>query len=1006
MPPADADPFAEFTEYDLKYLVAHLAENGRASDVHWLLTRDRDAPASSSAEGLRSHANGWFMAREQRGDTEGYLDDVARAWRLAEHESHFSIEAGQPAADLALEVRYALVTTSLGSLARRIPPALLRALVDAGTWRLPQALRYARQMPQAPLQAEALTLLARDQPERQRSDILQQALETTLTISLRPDWRVRALGQIAAQAPDTLAERVLAEGIETILAMGHLELDENTAALLTAVPANAWDTVAEAMVGLPFALSGPIRPGVDATGGRPQPWTFGTSSFARIVPTLPDLLVDRVAETAGACDEAVTRAILLASCLPRRPALLAEAAQALDDISQPELRAEAVAALAPHLSTHAQNSLVGDALQAASAISASPAATARALTALGPLLPEAQRTSVLEEALTAARAIDDAGPRSYALRLLAPVLPESLIPTAMADAQTLDDHDWGRAIAALAPRLPEPLLALALQAAREIHDQDSADSAQVAIAARLPEPARTNLLRHLLASSHIARDDWERAGWLARLGPLLPPALLVEALGVAGQIDSPEQRASVMVDLTEHVRDRTALVAAEVVDGGRWRAAALIAHVRNNDGERQELLTAALEAARDLDQPVERAQAITALAELAEEPLRQDLACEALAAASAIEPASEQRIRALVPIVPLLPEPVRHGAVEDALATIQAFMDWCREQARAVPATSPQNSFRANILYGYPPYDAYDRLEGLLPHVDEPLWPLVFAIVGSIPDELGRSLMLAAVAAYFPPDQLSRFREIEDSFNFAGQWGHARAAVLPRVNQEGRAKIIDTLLDAARTVPDERAEVLRTAAAELDGPSLHQAIELALEISDTWQRDWTLSRLVLQLPDQEAIAAAAAIETPTRRVEALSALAERLPGPLDPDVLERTLQDARASDRAGLTIVDLLPLLPEARRTPVLKEALELLRTMRPAERDTPLETIAPLLAGLPPSLLHEHWRETLPVLAMSTRADLLHDLKGLLPVLEALGGIDALVDVADTIEMVQRWWP
>jgi hypothetical protein len=168
MSSAGANPFAEFTEYELKYLVTHLASAENTRHVHELLARDSDAPSHSGGEEgigtaklLRLHANAWFTAREERGDTEGYLDDVARAWRLAEQESYSSIEVGRPAARLALEVRYALVTASLGSLARGTPPTLLRALVDAGTWTLPQALQYARQIPLAPLRAEALAWIHR-----------------------------------------------------------------------------------------------------------------------------------------------------------------------------------------------------------------------------------------------------------------------------------------------------------------------------------------------------------------------------------------------------------------------------------------------------------------------------------------------------------------------------------------------------------------------------------------------------------------------------------------------------------------------------------------------------------------------------------------------------------------------------------------------------------------------------------------------------------------------------
>jgi len=96
------------------HLTWHMEQAGEVEAIHALLREETE-------EGR----NGWYEARERLGQTAGYLADIACTWQLAEEE----IATRNSLLALGLQCRYALITASLNTLAKNIPPALLAALV-------------------------------------------------------------------------------------------------------------------------------------------------------------------------------------------------------------------------------------------------------------------------------------------------------------------------------------------------------------------------------------------------------------------------------------------------------------------------------------------------------------------------------------------------------------------------------------------------------------------------------------------------------------------------------------------------------------------------------------------------------------------------------------------------------------------------------------------------------------------------------------------------------------
>ncbi len=105
--------------YIHQHLVWHLEKAGKIDEIHQLLLEE-------STTGN----NGWYEAREKLVQTAGYITDISRAWELAEAkwtESNLSQV-------VSLQCRYALIISSLNSLAANVPIELLVALVQKNVW--------------------------------------------------------------------------------------------------------------------------------------------------------------------------------------------------------------------------------------------------------------------------------------------------------------------------------------------------------------------------------------------------------------------------------------------------------------------------------------------------------------------------------------------------------------------------------------------------------------------------------------------------------------------------------------------------------------------------------------------------------------------------------------------------------------------------------------------------------------------------------------------------------
>jgi ribosomal protein L17 len=659
--------------------------------------------------------------------------------------------------------------------------------------------------------------------------------------------------------------------------------------------------------------------------------------------------------------------------------VLAEALSAAREIDIPYTRAEALAALAPHLADEQKWQVLDEALAAAREID-DPYDRAEALAALAPHLADEQKRQVLDEALAAAREIDSLYTRAEALAALAPHLADEqkrqVLDEALAAAREIGwPYFRAEALAALAPHLVDEQKQQALAAAREIDDPCArAKAALAALAPHLVDEQKRQVLDEALAAARKIEWPDGRAEVLAALAPHLADEqkrqVLDEALAAARKINSPYNRAEALVALAPHLADeqkQQALAAAREIDHPYARAKALAALAPHLVDEQKQQ---ALAAAREIEWPYFRAKALAALApHLADEQKRQVLA-EALAAAREID-SPYTRAEALVALAPHLADEQKRQVLDEALAAAREIDDpYARAEALAALAPHLVDEQKQQALAAAreidDPYARAESLAALAPHLVDEQKQQALAAAREIDHPYARAEALAALAPHLVDEQkqqaLAAAREIDDPYARA----KALAALAPHLVDEQKRQVLDEALAAVREInrPYNRAEALVALAPHLANEQKRQVLDEALaaaqEIDHSYTRAKALAALAPHLVDeqkQQALAAAREIDDPYARAEALAALAPHLADEQKWQVLDEALAAARKINgtyNRAKALVALAPHLVDEQKQQVLDEALAAARKIGlPYDR-------AEVLAALAPHLVDEQKRQVL----------------------------------------------
>lgn len=518
----------------LRELPSKLVEAEKVDKLHALLAKEHEG------------RNAWFEAKEAYAETASYLENVRSAWDQAKKEFNQN-----PGVAIALQYRYALVTTTLNSLSRNIPASLIAALVEKGLWTAAQGLAYAQQVKKSnqqedSQQAKVLSALA----PHLSQELLQQALKAARGIQDDSE-RAQALRGLASHFPEVRQEALEA-------ACGIQDDYGRAFALKELIPY------------LPEVLPKALKAALSIQDNY---WRIDAlCKLAPYSPEAPREAFDSVndLDTSGIkyihFNDTSFNSYLseLASYFPDK--LLQQALDVARGFQNGRICASTLKALAPHLSEE----LLRQALDIARSIQ-DDSSRALALIGLLPRLPE-----IRQETLDVARSVKDDASRALALSELVLHLPEIRKETLDAACSIKDNSSRALALSKLAPYLSEELLQKAVDITRRMKDDAYRVEALSILAPYLPEApqlmsfidffslnlfgervskltTKSQVLQEALDIACRIQSDHERAESLGKLAPHLSQKMLKQALKAAQIIKDDAQRAIALSKLVPYL---------------------------------------------------------------------------------------------------------------------------------------------------------------------------------------------------------------------------------------------------------------------------------------------------------------------------------------------------------------------------------------------------------------------------------------------------------------------
>jgi hypothetical protein len=667
------NPFAGLSEYELRNVVPHLDDGSDHAALHRVFEL-------ATATGR----NGWYEAQLALGDSAGYVADLGRAWNAAEARE-----------DAGLQVRYALITATLNSLATNLPPEFIAVALERRVWTARRALSFVRQRQDPAARAEALAAIAPHVDAATREEV---AKELAAALSAAP---AGTLGRDAFEAlPREIADRLPAavrpeptpEPDDPAAGARRRPAPALPAALERARAVKSRPKRVQALTELapngPGATGDAIRAEALDVARSIRPDQGKARALAAIALVSPEPAREAVVDECLAAlpGDADSRSLLveLAPLLtPRQHEEALAAARALDE---PSLRLEALGALYVHAPSHLRTSILRSRLAAARAEDWPPFK----VEALMEILPDASRATrrrLAREALDVARARGPGWSQMEGLAALAPDLPDDFVPQAIDDSQAIGDGEQRSlllvSLASLAG--PPPVQAVmeeAIAVARSRPNYDDRTPILVALAPYLTASLHAEALAAVTPESGADfGEDSAAVQVLAALAPHLPDDQLSSALELAKGLGYLEARAQALGALGPYLPAdlrAQALAAARAIPagghadgkhgGGRHHKADALAALAAAlpEPERSEVLREAVETARATPWPRDRAATLADLVGRVPAADRSGIARDALAALAQAAISDHEAAR----ILSLLVADAPHARLREAVSSL------------------------------------------------------------------------------------------------------------------------------------------------------------------------------------------------------------------------------------------------------------------------------------------------------------------------------------------------
>jgi hypothetical protein len=947
--------------YILDHLVWHLEKAGLTDDVHKLL-------ASEELQGQCA----WWEARDRRGQVVGFLSDLSRAWGLADadltHASHIGARSGA----VGLQMRYALIRSSLASLVGNVPAELLEAALSHNLIDLQQALAFARFNADPLNRVAAMACLLPRVSETQRVELKAEAMTTARQI----EWHTRRLKAFALLAPhfseserDDLYREVLAK------AQGEAKpVRENLDDLIGA------DTLAALASRLPpasFADALTVARNISRVSHH------RADAVRSLAPHVPSSLCEELVTLAKGIRVESDRAAALIACVRHLPVAYEIKREALTSalkyLSVSWESVEQLTELAPYL----PQELLNEALAEVCKVQGTNYRAA-GLAAIAPALSK----ELLTQAVEAARDIDDGADRTLAIAGLTQYLDEKIRTQLLRDtASEAVKHPIVRVealtsvivIADLAPFLPSEQIQNALSAVRQIHDPYERAHALLALHPIVPQLNRGGVLWEAIGAVRAIDVDSFRARFLCMVADQCPPdqalELWREALHTTLELDSYSDREATMEILFRQLPEGLLEEAVHALTGAnaaksRFQA---LAHLSSRLGK--SLLREALRVARNIGDVLERSRALIALLPFLNQAVRPHAAQDVLALMREI-PDSKARAEMFADIAPHIPPEEQGQLWQNALYALDEIPQARdRGQTIAFLASRLPDQFLGHLLAKAhqidEPATRVSTLKELAERLPEQERPQVFQealeAVKNITGDSGRSQALNEIAPLLP-DAL-----LDEALAMARQTGGygsrekeaALLALIPRLSEPERSEVVvEAYTDASVAEMPYHLDTYQTfswfcdLAPCLSEKLLEDTLATARAIRENDLRARALYRLAPHVPQalqrelyREAVTTAMAMVAADHRSILLSEFAQHLTDSQINTVVAEVRNMSNASERAK-ALGNLAPHVPQVQSSNILRLALSSLPEIR-NEKDR-ADILKKLVPHLPEPLLYD----------------------------------------------------
>lgn len=750
--------------YILNYLGRHLAAAERWDELHKLVTE-------GSTEWLD-----WAEAhRSLKGSYAGFLSDLALAW------AHVDAEPGADHVVAGRQLRYALIESTLHSLANNLPGALLVALIQhqiAG-WTPATALAYILQMPDerqrgagllalAPflspdLWPEALAAGFEIQEEFASHDIddmlrfvppeLVLGENSVVAVLLNIDQR---LGIIIANA-DSLSPSLIAPALTQILAATDDEMRVKALAALAArLPAELWPQALTAALALPSPFREELLP--------------------TLVPCVPEASLTFLLDIAESMANCESRSRLLAALgershpelnenlsvtvnLTKDESVHARPPGALRDLEveheldliEEEHFSRRLLEITPHLPPQ----LVPRVLQAV-ASHWDPDVRAEVLTAILPRLP----IDLVDNALTILENVEE-GQRAGLLALLSLRLAQNPRRALNLADRIEPGSNRAAALFELAAVVAEDWRAPVEQAGLRALDRAIMDDqywpAADSISQKLSERTRRRAWQHILAGVRRLHSEEDRARRIRALAGKLPAEFMPEATAIVLAVRDDYARCTALQEMAPYLGQRALLEKAlssadsseSTEESNRQRRDALISMLPHLPAD---LLPQALAIFQKLRDSSEVAQTLVHLA-----PYLPDTLLPYILATAAQVADHWGRYWALDELLPHLPT----SLLPDALKAIQEHPD-PDNQASLLIAIAPRLALEqlSDIVAQAEAITSWDSkrkaLSGIAKHLPPDLQARTLEAISQMPDIYNRTQGLVCIAPGIAPGLRAR----------------------------------------------------------------------------------------------------------------------------------------------------------------------------------------------------------------------------------------------------------